>query len=101
MPLRAMRGLRWRNGNLIGEGIARSPDGPVCEGLALPDRDGLFQRVDQPAACFEGLCPMRRGDHDEDTGFADLDAAEPVNDRRLADGEAAEGFGGQLLHLLR
>ena len=94
-----MRSLRAATASPAGTARQR-PDGAVDKGLLLPDGHGLLERVDQPAAGLEGLRAMRRGDHDQHAGLADLQAAEAVNDRDVAHAEAGDGLVRQLLHLL-
>ena len=69
--------------------LAIGPDGAIGEKLLLPDGDGFLKGVDGVAASIEGGSAMRGADRDENTGFADFEAAEAVDH-----GYAIDGVGG-------
>src|SRR4051812_44185199 len=52
--------------------------GPV---FLLPDRDDLFDGVDQPLPGGEGFAAMRRADGDRDAGFAELQMPDAMHQR--------------------
>src|SRR5258708_28006002 len=79
--------------------LAISPYRSVNKGFLFPDGHGFLEGVDEPAAGFVGMAAMRRGHDDEYAGFADLQAAETVNDRDVAHAEAGESFARKLVHL--
>ena len=63
-----------------GREFAVRPDGAVFEVLFLPDRHGTFQGVNGKPAGVESVCAVRSADSDKDAGFANLEAAQAVND---------------------
>src|SRR5579872_4079268 len=82
-----------------GKGLAIGPNGAVFEEFFLPDRDGAFESVNQPAAGVKGSGAMGGGDHDQDTGFPYLKATEAVNDGEVTNGEFGHGLGSKISHL--
>ena len=56
------------------------PDRAVCEILLFPDGHGALEGVDSEAAGIEGGGAVRRADGNENAGFADFEAAQPVGD---------------------
>src|SRR5436305_7222226 len=76
--LRAMGSLRRAYGDAFGERVSRGPHSAICEGFLLPDGHGFLQGIDQPPTGVEGLRAMRGGDHDQDAGFAHVEAAQAV-----------------------
>ena len=83
-----------------GKRLAGGPYGAVGKGLLLPDGDRVLEGVDEPAAGFEGLSAMGGSDDDEHAGFADLEAAEAMDDGDVANAELSARLGGQFAHLL-
>src|SRR5205085_11219833 len=76
------------------------PDFAVFKVFFLPDGDDLLQAVNTVAAGFKGDAAVRRRDDDDDARFADLDAAQAVNDTDAVDGPSLVRFGGDLRHRL-
>jgi len=56
------------------------PDFTVGEYLFFPDRNSLFDGVDDVAAGVEGVCPVGGGHANQNGNFADVQRAGPVND---------------------
>src|SRR6202044_1132677 len=87
------------NRKFLWERLARRPNGSVDEGLFLPDRNCGLERVDQPAAGFEGRRAMRAGYNDQHACLADFEASQAVHDTHLSNGEASACLAGKLAHL--
>ncbi len=64
----------------------------VCPAFLFPDRDNFLERVNQPAARFKGIVPMRAAHRDDNADFAKLEVPEPMNNRQLDDRPAAAGL---------
>src|SRR5438105_8964312 len=84
----------------------RVPIGPdlffaALPDLFLPDRDDLLKAVDEAMAGLERRLAVRRRYGGQQGGLANLQAAGPVLDCNLSDGEALAPFVGDLLHHLR
>src|SRR5438270_13097140 len=56
--------------NLFRERLTIGPYSPVFKIFLLPDGNGLFQGVNQPATGLKSLAPMGRGHHNQHAGFA-------------------------------
>src|ERR1700733_447157 len=79
------RGLAVRRIARCGGNVAFGPDGAVGEIFLLPDGPGAFEGIDREAAGIECGGAMRRTDDDEDAGFAEVQAAEAMDDGDTAD----------------
>src|SRR5689334_11355060 len=77
------------------------PDRTVFEMFFLPDRNCSLKRVNQPAAGVERGGAMSSGDHDEDTGFANFQPAQPVGNGNLANLKLQFSLCRQALELLQ
>src|SRR5271154_918920 len=69
-----------RNGFLRGN-FALGPDGASGEVFLFPDGNGTLQRVNCITASVESGTAVRGADGDEYAGFANLEAAKPMDDR--------------------
>src|ERR1700688_1850433 len=87
--------------NFRRERFAVGPNGTVLEIFLLPDRDGAFECVDQPAAGLEGRRTMRRSNHDQHAGLADLEPSQPMDDGHITNLELLQRLIGQPLHLAK
>src|SRR4051812_17800662 len=72
---------------------------PIRPILLLPDWHVLFDRVNEPLAGGEGVVAMGRADGDGDAGFAQLQAAQSMDDRAAGERPAAAGFRLELSQL--
>src|SRR3974377_543816 len=90
-----------RSWNLVGKRLAVGPDGSVRKVIFLPDRDGLLQGIDHPAAGVKGSRAVSRGHDNENTGIADLKAAETMKDGNIPDLKARTRFLRGAPHVLR
>jgi hypothetical protein len=82
-----------------GNGSPCAQTAPSFEEFLLPDGHGLLEGVDEPAAGVEGGGAVRGGDGNDDGGFADVEAAEAMDDGEIADGVVGEGLSGEAVHL--
>src|SRR5580658_1973800 len=97
--LRFMLRLRWKSRDLLGKRLALRPHCAIRKHLFFPNRHRLLERVDEPSACIEGLRAMRGSNHDQYTGLADFEPAEPMNDHHLPHSESLARLRGQFSHL--
>jgi hypothetical protein len=67
--------------------FAVGPNRAIFEVFFFPDRNGLFQRIYQPAACVESRSTVCGCHDNEHAGFADFDPPEPMDDRQVANFE--------------
>src|SRR5438128_6781210 len=81
-------------------GVAFDPDFAVFKVFFLPDGHDLLQAVNRVLARFKGDAAVRRRDDDDDARFADLDAAQPVNDADAVDRPLLAHFSDNLRHRL-
>ena len=88
--------MRCRRG--CGREFAIGPDGAVFEILFLPDGNGALKGVNGEAAGVKGGSAMRGANGYEDTGFADFETAEAMNDGDVVNGESFVQLGGDLVH---
>ena len=89
----ASRASALRSVPVVTFALEADPDLPVLEVLLLPDGHGLLERVDGEAAGLDGLAPVRRGDGDHDARLADLEPADPVQERHAAHSGPARPHG--------
>src|SRR5208282_4622633 len=83
--------------NLRRKRLAVGPDSAILEVLFLPDRDGAFQRVDQPAAGVKRGGAMSRNNPDQNAGLTDFKPPQAMHNRQIANLKLlhsllAEGF---------
>ena len=88
--------MRSRRG--CGREFAISPDGAVFEVLLFPNGDSALKGVNGEAAGIECGSAMGRADGDEDTGLADFQAAEAMNDGYTVDAIFFVELRGDLAH---
>src|ERR1700733_7506047 len=81
------RGLAVRRIARCVGNVTFGPDGAVGKIFLLPDGHGAFERIDREAAGIERGGAMRGADDDKDAGFANVQAAEAVDDGDAADFE--------------
>src|SRR4030088_1701538 len=87
--------------NFIGEGFTVGPYSAVLKILLLPDGNGAFERVNQPAASVERSGTVSRGNHDQHAGFANFEASKAVHEGDIANLKLPQGLRGQGFHLLK
>ncbi len=73
-----------RSDDLFRKRLPIRPHGAVHKLFVLPDRDGLLQRVDYPAARVKRRAPVRRSHRDQHTRLAHHQSPQPVHNRHLA-----------------
>src|SRR5207302_8330939 len=61
-----------------GRKFSLGPDSAIGEILFLPNGDRVLERIDGEAAGIEGGAAVWRADGDQDAGFADLQAPQPM-----------------------
>src|SRR2546423_12206428 len=80
--------------------LAFHPDLSIGKMLFLPNRDQALQPVDALERGGERWLPMRRRDHDGDTGFTDLQPAQAMDHRDAPGLEGAGDLTADLRHHL-
>src|SRR5690349_7787821 len=89
-----------RRKRILRERFAVGPNRSIDKIFLLPDRDSLLERIDDPPTCLEGRRAMRGIDSDQHARVADLQTAESMHQRDVADGELLLCFRNQFAHLL-
>src|SRR5580704_1784290 len=89
----------FSGGESGGKRLTIGPNCAVLEVFFLPDGNGAFQGVDEPAAGLESGGAVGRSDHDGNAGLADLETAETVHEGDIAYEELRERLLRQRFHL--
>jgi len=91
-------------GSLSGSGATASTlfsvdRGAVDIGLVLPDRDAMFDFVDEVLTGGKGFSAMAGSDHGDDGRLANGDVPDSMNGHGMRNGETLHGFLNDLLSL--